>query len=66
VVHYVDEKDDLNLKESRKGKGKGKTGKEQKIEEISDKPASDSEPRLISSRTSSRMLFADLNIEDLE
>ena len=52
VVHYNEEKVQVAPKQSKIKK-----------QEIS---SDSNEPRLISSRGSSRMLFADLNVEDLE
>ena len=52
VVHYNEEKVQVAPKQSKIKK-----------QEIS---SDSNEPRLISSRGSSRMLFADLNVEDLD
>lgn len=54
VVHYV---------EDTPAKPNDKNEKEQKKRKDESVP---NEPRLISSRGSSRMLFADLNIEDIQ
>ena len=40
--------------------------KKDKFERISSREESENEPRLVSSRNSSRMLFADINIDDIE
>jgi hypothetical protein len=55
-VHYVEEKP----KQSKKEKP------HQQMENSSQAISESNEPRLISSRASSRMLFADLNVEDFE
>ena len=58
VVHYVEEKE-----LDKKPKDDKNKGQKLKREDTSEALQSDSnEPRLISSRASSRMLFADLNV----
>ena len=58
VVHYVEEKE-----LDKKPKDDKNKGQKLKREDTSEALQSDSnEPRLISSRASSRMLFADLNL----
>lgn len=58
MVHYNDEKP-MNEKHLNKNSSLP-------MEHTNSVISESNEPRLISSRGSSRMLFADLNIEDLE
>lgn len=61
VLHY----DEKTVEKEKKPNKKDNLLKP-KQEKLSDERSSEHEPRLISSRNSSRMLFADINIEDIE
>lgn len=63
VVHYVEEKDPSSKNKKDRNINNNQKDKDSALEEISN---DSNEPRLISSRGSSRMLFADLNVEDIE
>lgn len=62
MVHYVEEKDPSS-KNKKDRSNNNQKDKDSALEEVSN---DSNEPRLISSRGSSRMLFADLNVEDIE
>ena len=56
--------DDLK-KDKEGGRAKSRNRRRAKMP-IDESESNNNDPRLISSRGSSRMLFADLNVEDLE
>lgn len=64
VVHYMAE-EEPKKNEREESRIKSRNRKRVKIP-VNDSDSASNEPRLISSRGSSRMLFADLNVEDLE
>ena len=62
VVHYVEDKELEGVADSKVKPAPRPRRDKKMFSEIS----SANEPRNVSSRGSSRMLFADLNVEDLE